>query len=185
MAELKAAQAEVTNVKVTDETVDALVAIRDACRGEGIIASDRRWKKLLRLVQASAYLAGEKATAPEDLRLLADSLWRDPKDRPKIARIIGKLADPAGSQALEILDAAREMAQKVSGLKAGDRKAYIASAAHAVEQFDAQRRKLVELAQAAGRRAHAVVADASTEIQGMHAEVARAVSAGLGLRGLR
>jgi MoxR-like ATPase len=185
MADLGAAQAEVTKVKVTDETVDALVAIRDACRGEGIVASDRRWKKLLRLVQASAYLAGERATAPEDLRMLADSLWRDPKERPKIARIIGKLADPAGSQALEILDAAREMAQKVSGLKAGDRKVYIASAANAVEQFDAQRKKLADLAQAAGRRAHALLTDAATEIQGMHAEVARAVSAGLGLRGLR
>ena len=45
MADLKQAQADVAKVKVTDDTVDALIAIRDACRAEGIVASDRRWKK--------------------------------------------------------------------------------------------------------------------------------------------
>jgi hypothetical protein len=38
---------------------------------------------------------------------------------------------------------------------------------------------------AGGRRARAVVADASAEINTMHAELARAVSAGLGLRAAR
>ena len=55
----------------------------------------------------------------------------------------------------------------------------------AIEQFEAQKKKLAELATAGGRRARGVVADAATEIQGMHAELARAVSAGLGLRALR
>jgi len=36
MDELRCAQGEVAVVKVTDDTVDALLAIRDACRGEGI-----------------------------------------------------------------------------------------------------------------------------------------------------
>jgi MoxR-like ATPase len=47
MDELRRAQGEVAAVKITDDTVDALLAIRDACRGEGITASDRRWKKSL------------------------------------------------------------------------------------------------------------------------------------------
>jgi len=45
MDELRRAQAEAASVKITDDTVDALPAIRDACPGEGITASDRRWKK--------------------------------------------------------------------------------------------------------------------------------------------
>jgi hypothetical protein len=70
-------------------------------------------------------------------------------ERAKVARIVGNLADPASTQAVEILDAAREIA----GLKAGDRKIYIAQAAQAaqaVEQFDAQQVKLQELAKSGG-----------------------------------
>jgi MoxR-like ATPase len=185
MDELRRAQGEVAAVKVTDDTVDALLAIRDACRGEGITASDRRWKKSLGIVRASAWLAGEKKTCPEDLAILVDSLWREPKERAKVARIVGNLADPASMQSVEILDAAREIATKVAGLKAGDRKIYIAQAAQAVEQFDAQQAKQRELAKSGGRRAKAVIGDAVAEIQGLHAEVARAVSSGLGLRSLR
>ena len=84
MPDLRRAQADAAKVVVTDETVDALIQIRDACKAEGIIASDRRWKKSLKLAQASAYMAGEKKTSPEDLSILVDSLWREPKDRPKV-----------------------------------------------------------------------------------------------------
>jgi MoxR-like ATPase len=181
MDDLRRAQAEVASVKITDDTVDALLSIRDACRGEGIIASDRRWKKALKLVKSSAWLAGEKKTCPEDLAILVDSLWREPKERSKIAHIVGNLADPASMQSVEILDAAREIATKVASMKAGDRKLYISQAAQAVEQFDAQQVKLQELAKTGGRRSKAVISDAAAEIQGLHAEVARAVSSGLGL----
>jgi len=185
MAHLKKAQAEVAKVAVTDETVDALIQIRDACKAEGIIASDRRWKKSLKLVQAIAYMAGEKNSSTEDLTILVDSLWREPKDRPKVARLVGKLADPVGAQAVEILDACRETAAKAAALQAGDRKAYIAQAAQALEQFQAQKKKLDQLAKSAGRRASVVIYDAVQEIVTIHAELARTVSAGLGLRSAR
>jgi MoxR-like ATPase len=185
MADLRKAQGEVAKVVVTDESIEALIQIRDACKADGIIASDRRWKKALKIVQAVAWMAGEKKTSPEDLSILVDSLWRDPKDRPKVARLVGKLADPVGAQAAEILDAARETANKVQVLKAGDRKAYIAQAAQALEQFQAQQGKLSRLAKGAGRRATGVITDATEEIVAMHAELARTVSAGLGLRSAR
>jgi MoxR-like ATPase len=185
MKELRAAQAEVAKVTVTDETVDALIQIRDACKAEGIVASDRRWKKSLKLAQATAYMAGEKKASPEDLSVLVDSLWREPKDRPKVARLVGKLADPVGAQAAEILDAARETAAKVAALVAGDRKAYIAQAAQALEQFQAQQKKLAQLAKGAGRRASVVIQDSTDEIVALHTELARNVSAGLGLRSAR
>jgi len=185
LADLKKMQAEGARVTVTDDTVEGLITIRDACKAEGIIASDRRWKKALKLVQAAAYMAGEKKTTPEDLAILVDSLWREPKDRPKVARLVGKLADPVGAQAAEILDAARETANKVATLKAGDRKAYIAQAAQALEQFQAQQKKLAMLTKSAGRRAITVIDESTQEIGELHADLARAVSAGLGLRSAR
>jgi MoxR-like ATPase len=43
MDALRHAQREAAQVKISDATIDALIAIRDACRVEGILASDRRW----------------------------------------------------------------------------------------------------------------------------------------------
>lgn len=183
MADLRAAQADVATVKITDDTIDALLSIRDACRGEGIVASDRRWKKSLKLVKSAAWLTGEKKTCPEDLGILVDSLWREPKERGKVARIVGNLADPASMQAVEILDAAREIATKVASLKSGDRKLYVAQAVASVSSFDDQQAKLADLAKSGGRRSKAVISDAVAEIQGLHAEMARAVAQGMGIGG--
>ena len=179
------AQAEASAIAVTDATVDALVAVRDACQAEGVIASDRRWKKSLRIVQTHAYLSGESATTPEDLLVLVDALWREPKERGKVARLVGELADPVSAKAAEILDAARETAAKVAGLRSSDRKAYIASAAQALDDFKAQQVRLAELARGAGPRAKATLADAGQEIAQLHAELARSVTHGLGLAGGR
>lgn len=182
MKTLCAAQAEVVKVKITDATVDALISIRDACKADGIIASDRRWKKSLRLVQATAWLAGEKQTTPEDLTLLVDALWREPKERSKVAKLVGRLADPVAMQATEILDAAKETADKVAGLKSGDRKAYISQAAQALETFTQQVSKLQKLGKSAGRRAKDSIDSANADIAAMHEDLARTVSSGLGLR---
>ncbi|MBS2031594.1 MAG: AAA family ATPase [Deltaproteobacteria bacterium] len=181
MADLKKAQTEVAKIVITDATVDALIAIRESLRTEGIVASDRRWKKSLGLVKAAAYLADESETTPEDLVILVDALWREPKERNKVARMLGQVADPVGAQAAEILDAARETSTKVQQLANADRKTYIAQAAQSLEQFKEQEKRLVHLSKGAGKRAKVVIDDAKSEITSLHAELARAVSTGLGL----
>jgi MoxR-like ATPase len=180
---LRSAQAETRAISVSDPTVDALLAIRDACKAEGIEVSDRRWKRVLKLAQASAYLGCGKTTTPEDLLVLADSLWREPKERPKLARIVGQHADPVSAKAIEILDAARETAARIAGLRSGttDRREYTAQAAQALEEFVAQKRKLEDLGQSAGPRAKTTIADATQEISLLHADLARSVSSALGL----
>ncbi len=183
LATLESWQAEVKQVALPDATVDALVSIREACKPEGLIASDRRWKKALRLAQAAAYLGGSPEASPEDLAILIDSLWREPKDRPKVARVVGPIVDPVGHQATEILDAALEEAAKVQQTHATDRQNYLAHASKALDAFRGQQNKLNELAKLGGRRAKALVADAQRQIQQLHSELARSISKGLGLGG--
>ena len=185
LAELAAYQAAAARVTLTDETVEGLIAIREAVKAEGLVASDRRWKKALKIVRANAFLAGEDKTCPEDLSMLTDCLWREPKERPKLARIVGKLADPISSQATEVLDSARETAAQVAALSTGDRRSYIAKAAEAIDDLNAQQKKLTDLGKSAGRRARQNIADATAEIQQLHTELARAVSTGLRLGGVR
>jgi MoxR-like ATPase len=185
---LNAAQAATRAIAVSDPTIDALMAIRDACNAEGIEVSDRRWKKSVKAVQANAFLAGESGTTPEDLLILNDSLWREPKERAKVARLVGQHADPVSSQANEILDAARETSTRVAGLRSTapqNKKNYIGQAAQALEEFDAQKRKLDDLARSAGPRAKQAITDATLEIAELHSELARSVTSGLGLGGAR
>lgn len=183
LEQLRQAQADVAKVVVTDKTLDALISIRDACKRDGIVASDRRWKKSLRLVQAVAYLAGATETSPEDLFLLTDSLWREPKERKQVAQLVGKVADPVSSQATEILDMALETSARIANLRAttNDRADYISQAAKALQEFKGQKAKLAELGQSAGRRAKDVIATATHQVEQLHAELAREISKGLGL----
>ncbi len=182
--DLHAAQAAVGQVSVTDTTIDKLIEIRDACRAEGVIASDRRWKKMLKVVQANAWLAGETSTTPEDLLVLTHALWREPKDRTKIAQLVGQVADPVSSQANQILDAARDTAARIAAVQ-GDRKAYVAQAAQALDDLKAQQKKLAELGKEAGPRAKTTVADVQQEIQILHAELSRSIASTMGFGAAR
>ncbi len=185
MDELRQAQAEAAGLELTEETIQALIGIREGCRAEGIVASDRRWKKLLRVVQATAYLAGEASTTPEDLLVLTHALWREPKEHAKVAQVVGQLADPVSARAAEVLDAARETAARVAALRTSDRKGYLSQAAQALEEFKAQQQKLRDLAGGAGPRARQALGEADQEIAQLHYELARSVSAGLGLGSAR
>ena len=178
---LREAQAAVTNIAVTDDTLQALISIRDNCKAEGIIASDRRWKKTIKIVQATAYLAGETSTTPEDLLVLTHALWREPKEYSKVAHIVGELADPVSAKAAEVLDTARETAGRVAGLRTTDRRSYVGQAAQALEEFQQQQERLKDLSRGAGPRAKQTLSDAAQEIGQLHSDLAHALSAGLGL----
>jgi len=91
-----------------------------AARPKGSSLNDRRWKKTLKIVQDTAYLAGETSTTPEDLLVLSHALWREPKE----------------------YSAARETAGRVTALRTTDRKNYVAQAAQALGEFQAQQEKL-------------------------------------------
>ena len=169
---------------MTDATVDALMAVRDACTAEGIVASDRRWKKSLRVARPTRFSPARARRRP---RISSSSTTRSgvSQGAPKAARLVGELADPVSAKTAEILDAARETAAKVAGLRSSDRKAYIASAAQALDDFKAQQARLAELGRGAGPRAKATLADAGQEIAQLHSDLARSVTHGLGLGGAR
>jgi MoxR-like ATPase len=56
MEALRAMRADIDNVKVTADTLDALLVLRDALKDEGLVASDRRWKRSLRLSRSPKVL---------------------------------------------------------------------------------------------------------------------------------
>ncbi|WP_060988406.1 ATPase RavA domain-containing protein [Photobacterium leiognathi] len=68
--------------------------------------SDRRWKKSVRLLKASAFFNGRDEINPLDLLLLQDCLWHSPESRNVICNIVDKFAsDYAFNQKESALDA--------------------------------------------------------------------------------
>ncbi|EKO3490812.1 DUF3763 domain-containing protein [Vibrio fluvialis] len=57
-----------------------------------VYVSDRRWKKAVKLLKASAFFNGRDAINPLDLLLLQDCLWNSPESREVVRDVIREFA---------------------------------------------------------------------------------------------
>ena len=83
-ADLDTVQETAGDVRVPDDVVTLLCDLREWCAAEEIPVSDRRWRKVVRLLQTSALTNGRETVSIWDCWLLQHCLWSDAKDRMKI-----------------------------------------------------------------------------------------------------
>ncbi|MCL2581003.1 MAG: AAA family ATPase [Streptosporangiales bacterium] len=159
LADLTAAvSGGVPRVAVPDSAVDAVCQLRSQLRRESIIASDRRWKASVRLLQASAWLDGRDTVAENDLQVLAHALWESPVHRAAVQREVLQLVNPHAREALDITDAIDELAAQLDS-KAGQSEESLA--AWATKEANSKLRKAGK--QLAGLRQDSELAGRSTE----------------------
>ena len=72
------------DVRVPEDVVALLCDLREWCAAEEIPVSDRRWRKVVKLLQTSALTNGREAASIWDCWLLQHCLWSNAEDRMKI-----------------------------------------------------------------------------------------------------
>lgn len=77
-------QAAADNVEVPENVVALLCDLREWCAVESIPVSDRRWRKIVKLLQISALTNGRTTVSIWDCWLLQHCLWNTPEDKEKI-----------------------------------------------------------------------------------------------------
>jgi MoxR-like ATPase len=101
---------EVPNVKVTDDTLQALVTLRyDRFMPAGLSASPRRWKASIKALQASAFLEGRDHTTPADIAVLRFVLWDTVETQAKVERLTLQVSSPFAERLFDIRDVLGEV----------------------------------------------------------------------------
>jgi MoxR-like ATPase len=110
---------------------------------DGLVVSDRRWRKAMKAVQAHAVLHGRMVATLADLAPLAHCLWDEPSDADKVAQAVLQLADADGAKARRMLAACVQLMQELPGPDA-DISEFAAKGAQASSKI----RRMVEQLQA-------------------------------------
>lgn len=169
---LATARDAVKHVVLADATVEALLDLQEALDSEcGIEMSDRRLRKCEKVLRAYAALQGRTVVEPEDLEILADSLWNKPDERASIMGQIMKVSNPAKAEAAKVYDAAVEAFQAVD-LKAVTLMNIrpVSTLLHSLREMEKSVRGMSE---------HPSVQAIADDIAVMEKETARAVSAAM------
>ncbi|MFD7765509.1 AAA family ATPase [Streptomyces sp. NPDC059787] len=175
-------------VDVPDAIVDAVCTLRAALRRKELVASDRRWRQAVGLLQASAYLDGRTAVAETDLPVLTHVLWDSPAQRPTVEREVLHLVNPDAKEALDLADTIEELEAQLDAMAGQSREALsewvIKKAHHQLATAGRRLERLRAEAVGAGRsttaidrvtgRQRAVRARVLTEALGVDASTVRA-----------
>lgn len=180
LAELDAARAAAAQVPLDPQLLRDLPALRARLKEKGVVASDRRWRKALSVLRASAWLAGRAQAGEADLPMLRHVLWSDPDERDEIAAALDGLLAAEQIRMRELVFQARALSEYPASA-ADDDDARARAALEARTKLDAVRREAEGLVQSARRRGRATIEldRALAEIDRLRAAVRRSLGTAL------
>ena len=109
LEELCQLQAEAQTLLIPTAVLRSLSDIRRELQKKNIIASDRRYRQSLSLLQALAYLNGRQAVSEADLFFLEHILWKEPSEQGEVHNVIHSLIHGYEDEVQELLFQTREL----------------------------------------------------------------------------
>ncbi len=109
LAELTDLQKQACDVSIPSHVYRSIADIRRELNKKNIQASDRRYRQSLSLLQAHAYLEGEKEVHEKNLFFLEHVLWRDPSEHEQVRNTIRELLLGYEAEITELLYESREI----------------------------------------------------------------------------
>ncbi|MDH3443949.1 MAG: AAA family ATPase [Deltaproteobacteria bacterium] len=109
LSELKELQAEARDVVIPSHAYRSIADIRRELNKKNLQASDRRYRQALGLLQAHAYLQGDKEVQENNLFFLEHVLWRDPSEHEQVRATIRELLLGYEQEVTELLYESREI----------------------------------------------------------------------------
>ena len=126
-AEFELWKSEINDVGLTDHCFELIYDLKlsldqnnpnDKQIENAIYVSDRRWKKAIRLLQASAYFNGRNQISETDLFILKDCIWHDLESKKAIFNILHDFANKRFCDQDEISAATSDIEQQINELDA-------------------------------------------------------------------
>lgn len=109
LAEFRELQRQAARVEIPGHIYRSLADVRRELGRKQIIASDRRYRQSLPLLQAYAFLQGHARVEETDLFLLDHVLWRDPGERAEVRATIHQLLRGYEDEVKELLFQTQEL----------------------------------------------------------------------------
>ncbi len=109
LAEITHAQTEVEKLPISKAAVEELFKLRAEISQVGIVASDRRWRKAMRVLRAVAWLDGASEVTTDVFPILASMLWDVPAQHSALVQAVSRYVSAELAEAQEIVDSISQL----------------------------------------------------------------------------
>lgn len=159
----------VPNIPVPDRILDGLVGLYSKLAGEGVVVSNRRSKRMIRLMQASAFLNDRDQVSDDDVEIIQYGLWEREEDIPKVTTEVMRLVSESAKEAMNILAWVEQQAQEIDARRGKSNRELAGFAADTKLEIGRQKKKLDALVAAAEKdgRSTAKLKSAADAIQAL------------------
>jgi len=182
LKDVMTAQKEVGAISFPESEIDNLLNIKRILEDKGIVASDRRWKRIVKALKAYAYLEGDLEVSQDHFEIMIHMLWRDPKEIQVVADEIRNICNPWLAKAVELLDAAKEIFENVPA-ENGNKGAFLQAVAGANAQLEKLEIKALALTKnKMGQSKKAKIEEIQKQISAVYQANTRKASLAMGLK---
>ncbi len=94
--EIRKAQREAKDITIDNDVLDSIVALRKEFRTSSITISDRRWKKMVRVLKVAAHTISRRSVDKSMLPILKHMLWNRPEEKTTISKRLVEMAVAGG-----------------------------------------------------------------------------------------